>query len=188
MARIQEEGPLRDLAKASYRALPSGTRAKVNRTSSAVQPPVRTPPPVARSGSVPVPPGNVLGDSSGLKLPRIAVVLPTTADTETLTAVVDHLAQLQAASRSFTPLIITSDIDFRPLRRYGYLFEYLPPRDRWGRLANPDTWLGARQGRLRTILSRFAITSVITLPEPDEDGIDGLRTLLSAVLPGITER
>jgi hypothetical protein len=188
MVRLQEEGPLRELAKASYHALPSGMRARANRTSSAVQPPVRTPPPVAHSGSVPVPPGNVLAESSGLELPRIAVVLPTTADTPTLTAVVDHLAQLQAASRSFVPLIITSDIDFRPLRRYGYLFEYLPPRDRWGRLVTPDTWLEARRRRLRAILSRFAISSVITLPEPDDDGIDGLRALLSSTLPGVTER
>ena len=188
MARLQEEGPLRELAKASYHALPTGMRARANRTSSAVRPPVRTPPPVARSGAVPVPPGNVLGDGSGPELPRIAVVLPTAADTRTLTAVVDHLAQLQAASRSFTPLLITSNIDFGPLRRYGYLFEYLPPRDRWGRLANRDTWLEARQRRLRTILTRFAITSVVTLPEPDEDGIDGLRALLSAVLPDVAER
>jgi UDP:flavonoid glycosyltransferase YjiC (YdhE family) len=187
MARVQAEGPLRELAKACYHALPSSMRARVNRTSSAVQPPVRTPAPISRSGSIPVPPGNVLADGPKLKLPRVAVVLPNTADTQTLTAVVDHLAQLQAASRSFSPLIITSDIDFRPLRRYGYLFEYLPPRDRWGRLANPDTWLEARQRRLRTILSRFAITSVITLPEPEEDGIEGLRALLSSVVPGVTE-
>jgi UDP:flavonoid glycosyltransferase YjiC (YdhE family) len=186
LGRLQEDGPVRELAKAAYHALPSGTRARVNRTSSAVRPRLRTVPPVTRSASVPVPPGNVLADGAKLELPRIAVVLPTAADTETLTAVVDHLAQLQAASRSFAPLIITSDIDFRPLRRYGYLFEYLPPRDRWGRVANKDTWREARQRRLHHILSRFAITSVITLPEPDEDGVDGLRALLSSVVPGVT--
>lgn len=188
MGRLQAEGPLRELAKASYHALPSGMRARVNRTSSTVRPPLRTIPPVARSGSVPVPPGNVLTDGAELDLLRIAVVLPTAADTETLTDVVDHLAQLQAASRSFAPLIITSDIDFRPLRRYGYLFEYLPPRDRWGRLASHDTWLETRQRRLHQILWRFAITRVITLPEPDEDGVDGLRALLSSLVPGVTER
>lgn len=188
VARVQAGGRVRAIVLRGFHRLPAPTRKLVRRAVTSVEPPRPQVSKPSGATALPVPIGNVLAAGTTGKLPRIAIVLPVTADSTTITALVDHVAQLQAASRSFAPLFVTSDVDFRPLRRYGYLFEYIPGPDRWDRVANDDPWAAARQQRLTSILRWFAITSVVTLPEPGDDGIAGLRSLLSAVIAGVADR
>ena len=182
---LRRDNALRRIASRAFYSLPAPARRRVRRMVRQLQP-ARPQAAQAEESALPVPPGNVLRDAADLKLTPIAVVLPRTADTDTITALVDHLAQLQAASRAFAPLIITMDIDFRPVRRYGYLFEYVPGPQRWARAATDGSWTEARQRRITSIVQAFGISRLITLPEPDDEGADEVRAMLTAGIAAAT--
>ena len=135
---------------------------------------------------IPIPPGRALAGTNPATLAPVVIVLPHTGDADAVDRIVDRIAQLQAASRGFAPLVVLSDLSFRAARRHGYLVEYLPPKDRDDRLATPEPWREARRQRLGAFQRWYAPERLILLPSLDEaDGVEGVCAVLAATLDGL---
>ena len=184
IAGLSRREQLRAAASRPYRLLPPTVRRLIKRRLQGWETPQLLAQVRDHDPRLPVPPGTVLGEDPPEDLTALAIVLPHQADGEVVGAIVDHVAQLQAALRSFRPLFITYQTDLRAFRRYGYLVEHFPGRDRWERVPVPEPWHRARAERLRTVLRRFAIDDVLVLPAPDEDDLEGLQALVGAALEG----
>jgi hypothetical protein len=144
--------------------------------------------------ALPVPAGRYLGAAGGtagadgavvdVAVP-VLVVVPHLGASEQVDAVVDRVAQLQRARGGFAPLLVVSDLAFAAARRHGYLVEYLPPRQALERLVSADAWQDVRGARLATLIRTYRPARVITLPEPDADGLDRTFAELAAGLEGL---
>lgn len=132
---------------------------------------------------LPVPMGAVTEAPAGVALPAIGIVIPPTGDAELVDEVVDRLAQLQAADRSFAPLVIVSDLAFRAARRHGYLVEYLPPRDRYERIEVDQPWEDAHRERLQALVHWFALDQLLVLPRPEPGR--GAGEMLAVLAAGV---
>ena len=132
---------------------------------------------------LPVPMGPVAPVAGGTPPVPIGIVIPHTGDPAVVDRVVDRIAQLQQADRSFAPLIVVSDLAFRAARRHGYLVEYLPPRDRYERLATDQPWHDARRVRLQELVRWFALDQLLVLPRPEPG--QGPEEMLAVLAAGI---
>jgi UDP:flavonoid glycosyltransferase YjiC (YdhE family) len=189
IAKIVRDPRVRALGRAPVQALPTAARAKVQRqvrtldkpTEQAVlQQPIKHRPVAAR---LPVPGGNLLGDEHEAKLLPALFILPADATAEEITTMVDAVARLQLAHRSFAPIFLTHQLDFRPMRRYGYLVEHLPGPTAWQRVVTPQRFASARRARIEDMVAWFQPRVTMTLT-PEQAG-DILRSEPAAVLEGL---
>ena len=176
---------VRSAVRAPFWALPTPVQRLIRRRLRRWEPPQAQSLTRVHDPRLPVPPGAVVAPEQLADGPRVAIVLPVGADGETVEELVDHVALLQAAHRRFSPLFVTYQLDLRAFRRHRYLVEHFPAPDRYARLEVTEPWHEARSARLATILRRFAVDDVVLLPELGPDGLEPLRTQLSATLEGI---
>ncbi len=93
--------------------------------------------------------GKVLGISVfGVEQQRLAEILALIADQ-------------QRKTRDFTPLFLTSDTAFHLFRRYGFVFEYLPPAARRENVTGQQDWNDYAAQRLELICRKWGIARVI---------------------------
>lgn len=140
------------------------------------------------AGRLLVPPGHLLAGSGpegeDPPLAPVVVVLPQDGDAALTEQVVERLAQLQVATRAFAPLLVLSDLQLRAPRRFGYLVEVLPSRERAARLATDETWDELRRRRLATIVRHVAPARLVVLPEGADDG-PGRQAALAVLDAGL---
>ena len=133
--------------------------------------------------AVPVPMGTVTEAPPGVVLPRVGIVIPRTGDPVLVDQVIDRIAQLQAADRSFAPLVIVSDLTFRAARRHGYLVEHVVPRERYERMAVEQPWHDAYRERLQELVRWFALDRLLVLPRPEPG--QGPEEMVAVLAAGI---
>ncbi|MFA9429696.1 hypothetical protein [Egicoccus sp. AB-alg2] len=178
--RVANDQRVRSLGGKAFHALPAAARKKVRRRLTRWEVAAgKTAKGAGRPRSVrlPVQPGNLLPEHEHRGLLPIAIVLPTGLTPEQQARLVDVVGQMQLSLRTFTPLLVTSCIDFRPLRNLDYLFEYQPDADRYARVHVDQTWEEARRQRLHDIMHRYRITSVVTLPRPAGGTVEDVEPL-----------
>ena len=125
----------------------------------------------ARALRLDVRPGNLLPPGEARRLASVAIVLPTGLTVEQHARIVDVIGQMQRSLRTFAPLVVTSCLDFRPLRDLDYLFEYQPDAERHARVPITQAWEQVRRQRLQDVLGRYRVGSVIVLPPPAGDAL-----------------
>jgi hypothetical protein len=189
LVKLAANDRIRKLAAKPFYALPDRTRATVRRRLKRWDTAGRKKAKRARQAAgdrLPVKPGELLPERDRTGLTGVAIVLPPGLSPEQQSRLVDTVAQLQLTLRSFAPLLVTSCIDFKPFRTYGFLFEYVPEEETYGRVATAQHWSEARRERLRDVFHRYRIQSVVTIRRPHGDGevdelVSELRLALGAL-------
>jgi UDP:flavonoid glycosyltransferase YjiC (YdhE family) len=172
-------------------ALPTPARAKIQRRLRTLEEPDRTARPLqARpvkrrpvKAKLPVPGGSLLSRKHEKGLVPVLFILPVEATGDEVATMVDAVARLQYTHRTFAPIFLTHHIDFRPLRRYAYLFEHLPGPSVWDRVATPRGFASARRARIEDIVAWYQPRVTMTLTP--QQGEDILRSEPAAVIEGL---
>ena len=93
--------------------------------------------------------GKVLGISVfGIEQKRLAEILAL-------------IANQQRKTRDFTPVFLTSNTAFHLFRRYGFVFEYLPPANQREGVAGQQDWNDYAAQRLELICQKWGIARII---------------------------
>jgi hypothetical protein len=186
VVKLASDPRVRKLASKPFYALPDDARAKLRRKVRRWDTTGRKKAKRARQAAgdrLPIQAGHLLPEQDRDGLKGIAIVLPTGITPDQQQTLVDAVAQLQLSLRSFAPLLVTSCIDFKPFRGYGFLFEYVPEEETYARVATAQRWNEARRERLRDVFHRYRIQSVVTIRQPQDDGeVDELVTELRLAL------
>ncbi len=136
---------------------------------------------------LPVPPGNQLDLEEADSL-LVAMIVLLGATGEELEQCVDDAAAAQLIAPVFKPLFVIDCDDFTTLRRHGFMFEYVPPRQEWAVLDDGGGgWSAFLARRLRRIVESYRPATIVTVQErsrhgPQETG--SLAALLQAVGDG----
>lgn len=163
--RARTTPALKDLARALYHRLPEQLK-DVLRDRFGLTPPARR---ATRPGDrLPIPPGRVLPEDERDGLQGVVVLLDEALDGDELRAVVDRVAALQLAHRSFAPLFVTGSADAGTFRRHGYQFEYLPDATTWARISDEDARRDHIQVRLADISARYDARAILEVASVED--------------------
>jgi UDP:flavonoid glycosyltransferase YjiC (YdhE family) len=180
-AKAAKDPRVRAVGRYPFRALPTSAQAKIRRRLRTWDKPARKRRPA--QGRLPVPGGFLLAEEHHKALAPVLFVLPPEATADEVGVMVDAVAQLQYAHRSFAPIFLTHHIDFRPFRRYGFLFEHLPGPTSWERVVTPRRFALARRTRIEDIVAWYQPRVTMTLTPEQSEHI--LRSEPAAVLEGL---
>lgn len=129
--------------------------------------------------------------AAGLHLPpdsvdglAVVLVILLGLDGQRLDDCVERVAEQQVMLQSFAPLFLVDSDHFEPLRRHGYLFEYVPPRADWEALGDGSAWSIFLARRLRALVDTYAPATIVSVhgdraDRPQDAG--HLSALLAAV-------
>lgn len=135
-----------------------------------------------RTGRPEVPSGNVNPPVVGADQPPVVMLVALGLDGAAISALVDRVASTQTTT-AFAPLFVIDHPDFEPLRRHGYLFEYLPPESEWLERSGLTDWDSYVASRLRSLVGEYGPDTMLTVPSDHHDqGGPGLETLISGLL------
>ncbi|WP_052664310.1 glycosyltransferase [Nitriliruptor alkaliphilus] len=121
---------------------------------------------------VPVPPGAVIPKAERTGLDHVAIILPPGTDQR---VAVDRIAALQAADRTFAPLIVTFDDDLARIRELRYAVELLVPEAVWNAGPQRRPWDSYVRDRLQMIATTYELDRMVTIAEVG--GLDPLEVL-----------
>ncbi len=82
-------------------------------------------------------------------------------DPQKLSEILALIANQQAKTRDFTPVFLTSATVFHLFRRYGFVFEYLPPAARRETVTGQQDWHDYAAQRLDLICRKWGINRII---------------------------
>lgn len=113
----------------------------------------------------------------GLDVSRLPVVgiLATGLTDADATALLDHVAGLQAELGSFRPLFLLDRPVFAAARRHGYVVEHLVPQDAWatgdftaGRSGDPGSWHIYLARRVASVTDHYQLWHLLRVPAPEQ--------------------
>lgn len=106
----------------------------------------------------------------------LVVVLEVTP--ERLERLARRAAELQAMGDAFRPLFLIDAPAFAPVRRHGFVAEYVPPRAGWEPGLGGGHWADVLAARLRECRDAYAPAATVVLPwGTDGAGADELDVL-----------
>ena len=82
-------------------------------------------------------------------------------ESQKLSEILALIASQQRKSRDFTPVFLTSSTAFHLFRRYGFVFEYLPPAASREGVAGLQNWHDYAAQRLELICQKWGINRII---------------------------
>ncbi|MHA1563958.1 MAG: hypothetical protein ACTSX7_01485 [Alphaproteobacteria bacterium] len=82
-------------------------------------------------------------------------------ESQKLSEILALIANQQRKTRDFTPVFLTSSTAFHLFRRYGFVFEYLPPAARRENVAGQQNWHDYAAGRLEFVCRKWGINRIV---------------------------
>lgn len=116
----------------------------------------------SKTPRLPVRPGNYLPKDVAEEAPVTLVVTFGLAG-DALDKVVADIAWQQTYHLAFIPLFLVDTTETLPLRRRGYLYEYVMPMADWAAFDDPERWPDYVQSRIDAVIDTWRPNRIVTV-------------------------
>ena len=114
-----------------------------------------------------IPAGTALTHYTPAKTPVVLIILTELDDVE-IPPAIEAVARTQRAGTLLRPIFIVSNANFKPLREYEYMFEYIMPRAIWEHSEPENSHRHYQAGQLGEIVRSYAPDRIIRPESTDE--------------------